>query len=226
MNDADNDDLSRHGVQPDRPSDGADFSAPLGLLTHGRLVFASGAHQVNLTASRMRDALYRARFSRPAPRVRLSDNTVTIQYQRPQSLDRPVDMDQPFAEIRLNGSIPWEIEFRDGVARLKADLGRLQLRSLDLLGGASHIELELPKPAGTTFIYISGGLIQAAIRRPAGVAMRIQLAGAVRDLVFDGQHLGAVGGETSLETPGFFSAASRYDIFITGRASDVTIRSD
>jgi hypothetical protein len=44
--------------------------------------------------------------------------------------------------------------------------------------------------------------------------------------VFDGQHVGAVDGETSLETHGFLSDVSRYDIFITGRASDVTIRSD
>jgi hypothetical protein len=174
----------------------------------------------------MRQALYRARFRHPAPRVWLREGALTIQGPLVPAPDPPPDSHPTFAEIRLNASIPWEIEFHHGASGLKANLGRLQLLSLDLLGGATHIELELSKPTGTAFIYISGGLSQGVIRRPMGVAVRLQVGGGVRELVFDGRHLGESSEDTRVETPGFADAASAYEICITGGATDVTIGSN
>ena len=222
-NDPNADRLSRCGPQPDQPGGSSDFAAPLGLSKRGRLIFAAGANQVSLKAGRMRRALYRARFPGPAPHVWADADSLTIQYGHSPPSDAPAGSRRPSAEICLNNSIPWEIEFRNGVSGLQADLSGLQLRSLDLLGGASHVELMLAKPAGTTFIYISGGLSQGAFHRPSGVGMRIRVSGAVRELVFDDQHLDVMGGETSLETPGFAGGACGYDIYIAGGASYVTI---
>ena len=54
---------------------------------------------------------------------------------------------------------------------------------------------------------------------PAGA----RLTGGAAKLQFDRQQLGAFGGLTRLETPGFEVAADRYDIRVTGGANTVTI---
>jgi hypothetical protein len=42
-------------------------------------------------------------------------------------------------------------------------------------------------------------------------------------LAFDDQHFGAIGGETHLHTPDYGSAADRYDIEVSGGASQLTV---
>ncbi|MCI0393549.1 MAG: cell wall-active antibiotics response protein, partial [Chloroflexi bacterium] len=164
-----------------------------------------------------------ARFRRHASRVWVQESIVTVEYRRFPFLEQPVNWRWPIAEIRLNGSIPWEVEFRDGAAHLNADLAQLQLRSLDILGGANQIQLALSKPLGTTFIYISGGINQSAIHVPSTAEISLRVSGGSTNLRFDGQRFGAIGGETSLESPNFDRATSRYDICIAGEAHNLTI---
>jgi hypothetical protein len=60
---------------------------------------------------------------------------VTIQYGRFPFFDWLAHTHEPLADVTLNGSIPWEIEFHGGVSRLNADLSELPLRALDLTRG-------------------------------------------------------------------------------------------
>ena len=204
-------------------SEGTDFSAPLGSLKGGRLVFASGAERLELTSSAAITDLYRAHFGYFAPRVWVKEGTITIRDRRFPSAGRPVNSAWRPAKIRLNGSIPWEIEFRRGVSHLTADLAQLQLRSLDILGGAYQIQLLLSEPSGSAFIYISGGIHQGLIRVPPTTGVRVQISGGSSNLIFVDQHLGRVGSEASLESIGYAHARQRYDIRITGGSRDLTI---
>ena len=220
-------DESSHDDDPDtRQSESRDFSAPLGKLKSGRLVFASGASRIRLKGNRMMGNLYRARFERYVPSVWTHEETLTLKYPSPPIFDHPLDWRLPQAEITLNGSIPWEIGFHNGVSQLKASLGELPLQSLDILGGANQIELTLGKPDGAAYIYVSGGIRNATIRRPAGVGLRVQVSGSISKLVFDDQHLEAASGEARLESPGFDRATSRYDLCIAGGASLLTIEQE
>lgn len=197
------------------------FSVPLGGLPRGRLVFASKANRVSLGVLPPSGELYRARFKNRTPSITLREGTVMIQYPCFDLLDWPLS--RPVAEIRLNRSIPWEVEFRGGVSGLKADLRALQIQAIDILGGASQIELSLPDPGSTVYIYIAGGVSNALIRRPPGIGLRLRLRGGAARLQVDGRRYPALGGETSIESPGFSQATGRYEIDISGGASRLTI---
>ena len=176
--------------------------APLGSATSGRLVFTAGAVDVTLLTKPALQGLVRGRFVRRVSWV---------------------GFEAGGDAITLNASIPWGIEFRGSTSNLNADLRGLELRSLDLLGGASQIRLLLSKPAKTTFIYITGGIRDGTIRVPASVGVRVQISDGVSDLLFDGQHFAEIGGATILENSIFKSATSRCDICIAGGASNLTI---
>jgi hypothetical protein len=86
------------------------FAAPLGTVTHGRLIFTNGAASLTLHAERGMPELYRATFARRIPHVWVQDGTVSIQYRRFSFLHWMAELREPLAQSILNGSIAWEIE--------------------------------------------------------------------------------------------------------------------
>jgi DNA-binding MarR family transcriptional regulator len=196
-----------------------DGTAP-GGVKEGRLEFRRGAAKVTLSADPTMRELYRAQSEGAPPDIHVDGGTVSVEYQR---RFRSFDWRRAAVHITLNGSIPWSIEVRGGLAQMEADLSRLQLRSFDMTGGAANIDVTLPRPKGTVPVRMAGGAANIAFHRPDGVPAGARLTGGAVKLQFDRQQLGAFGGLTRLETPGFEAAADRYDIRITGGASTVTI---
>ena len=196
-----------------------DFSAPLGGVTSGRLEVSSGAARMQLRADATMPELFRAHFDGRAPAVRAEAGIVTVTYTR----FRAFDWRKHAAQVALNGSVLWDIDIRGGVSKLTADLAALQLRSFDVSGGASDVAVSLPRPCGTVPIAFSGGASKLAVQRPKGVAARLQVNGGVSKLAFDAQRLGAVGGETRLESPDYGTAEDRYDITVLGGASQLAV---
>lgn len=202
---------------------GSDFVVPLDALRSGRLVFASAASRVMLRADASIGDLCRVRFGGRVPRIGAEEGTVTIRYPRFQLSDWFSYPRERPAEVALNAQVPWDIEIHDGASRLTADLRGLVLRSLEVSGGASRLELRLPPPSGAVAVRVLGGASKVAIYRPEGVAVRIRVDGGSTNLAFDDQRFGAVGGELSLLSPDFEGAPDRYDITITGGVSNLTI---
>ncbi len=212
---------------------GGSFAAPVAGTTTGRLVFLSGAPNVVLRGDPSLRELYRARFEGPVPRVRVRDGVVTVHYGRFNWFDwraRLGDVNveamlhwrKDRGEIALNPAVPWDIELRGGATRLSADLRLVDLRSFELTGGTSRVELSLPRPAGVVSIRFTGGMSIVSIHRPPGVAARLTLKGGAGQIVLDDQRVKGPG-NLLLETPGAGSAAARYEVEITGGASRVTL---
>jgi DNA-binding MarR family transcriptional regulator len=208
----------RAGSQGD--SDG-EFATPLGSVESGRLKFANGAFRLTLRAASGMDDLYRARFEGPPPKVEVEDGTVIFRRSRRFML---FDLRRHSEEVTLNAAVPWEIEVRGGAARTEAELGGLELSSFVLKGGISDLTLTLPEPSGVVPIRLSGGASKASIRRPAGVEARMNLKGGASKLTFDGQSFDAVGGKVRLQSAGYEGALDRYDIEISGGASEISIQ--
>ena len=143
--------------------------APLGSASSGRLMFARGAANVTLSVDPLMEELFRARFDGPLPEVHAQDGDVTIRYPR---TFHPFEWRKRAAEVTLNGSIPWGIEFRGGLSGLDADLSGLGLGSFEVIGGARTGAVTLPRPSGTVPVRVSGGVSDVTIHRPAGVAAR------------------------------------------------------
>jgi hypothetical protein len=202
---------------------GGEFAAPLGSLRSGRLVFASGASWVTVRADSSMADLYHARFEGQAPRVRAEDGTVTIRFPRFPLFDWLYYLRERPAEVTLNAQIPWDIEIRDGASRLTADLLGLELGSFDVRGGASRVEVTLPPPSGIVPIRVLGGASNVTIHRPEGVAAQVRVGRGSTNLAFDEKRFGAIGGEVGLRSPAYEGTSDRYDITITGGASNLTI---
>lgn len=206
-----------------RKSENSDFLIPNNSVQCGHLVFVSEVAWVGILTDPWMSELACGSFEHILPRVRIDADTITIQYRDFSSLNVRDHLQKQVGAITLNPLTPWEIEFREHISNLHADLRGLVLRSLDLLGGARQIELLLSNPIKTSFIYIPGGIENSVIHVPTGVGIRVQLNGSIGHLFFDARHFDAPGGNTSLENALFQSADNRYDICITGAVSNLTI---
>src|SRR5262249_52367216 len=110
-------------------------------------------------------------------------------------------------------------------SEITAELGNLNLASLEVKGGAYMARLELPAPSGVVPLRIGGGASQTAIRRPAGTAARVHIRGWASEFAFDDQTYGTVGNDVRLQSQGFDSAAPFYDIEVDTPASQLSITS-
>ena len=197
------------------------FATPLGSLESGRLVFANGTSRLTLRADSGMDDLYRASFEGTAPKVEVQDRTVTLRRSRRFQL---FDSPRHSEEVTLNAAVPWEVEVRGGAARIEADLTGLELSSFVLKGGISDLTLTLPEPSGVVPIRLSGGAAKASIRRPAWVEARLSVNGGASKLTFDEQSFDALGGKVRLQSPGYDEATGRYEIEVSGGASELTVQ--
>ena len=164
--------------------------------------------------------LYHASFGGPAPEILVQGNHVIVQ---PRRRFRLFDWRGHSSNIVLNAGLPWAISFRGAMWQMTADLRGLRLESLEVTGGASHVEVWLPEVEGTVPIRLAGGASSILLHRPAGTAMRAEVTGGASQLVFDDQRLGAIGGRNVLASPGFEEATGRYEVRFSGGASQITI---
>ena len=197
-----------------------DFSSPLGDLASARLVFPTGAIQLNVHVDCDMAELYRAHFEGTIPDVKVKQGTVTIRYSRHKWL---AAREQRTADVALSVAVPWQIVIQGGVSEVAADLRGLNLLGLEVNGGLSAIKVELPEPSGIVPVRITGGASDVKVHRPAGVAARVHLKGWASVFVFDDQTYDKVGADVRLHSPNYDGAAQRYDIEVMGSASMLTL---
>jgi DNA-binding MarR family transcriptional regulator len=196
------------------------ISAPLGGLASGQLV-VSGVNSLRLHGKNGMAELYRAQFDGLTPEVKVTNGVIGIRSPRRRWV-LPGGHGTT-AEVTLNASIPWRILVQGGASVVNAELGSLNLSGLELKGGMSLIDLDLPTPSSVAPIHISGGASQITIRRPAGVAARVHLQGWASAFVFDDQTFTAVGNNVRVQSDNYKPSDPHYDIEITSSASMVTI---
>jgi hypothetical protein len=171
--------------------------------------------------------LFQAQFSGLIPSVTTRADRVMIRY-RPSFVDwfkHGLFGNRHSGSIRLNNSVPWELDLHGGVSNLDADLQGISLRSLTLTGGVSQATILLPHPIGTVQIQFASGVSNLKIVRPPDVSAQLRVDGGASQLMFDDQHYGSIGGEIRLTSPEYKSAADRYDIIVGGGVSNLVIGS-
>ena len=212
---------------------GGSYAVPIGGVTSGRLIFLSGAPRISLRGDPTLTELYRATFAGPVPRMRARGGVVTVSYPRlgwfdwraqvaGQNIDASAHWRKDTGEIALNSTIPWAIELRGGVSSWTADLRTLRLQSFELRGGASKVEMLLPRPEGVVPIRVAGGMSRISIQRPVGVAAGLTIQGGVSEVLVDGEVVKSIG-HLSMQTPGADVSPDRYEIEVGGGASKVSI---
>ena len=184
-----------------------------------RLVFPHGVANLTIRVDASITETYRAEFYGPKPQVSESEGVVTIDYPR----FNPLIWGRTSANVTLNPARAWAIEIRGGVSHLDADLRRLELAGIDVHGGASQFDVQLPRPTGGVRIGVSGGASKLTLRRPVAVPARLHVGGGASKLALDDQFFGAIGGPVRLETPDYSAAGDRYEVEIGGGASKITV---
>ena len=214
--------LERAAAEPKKQN--GDFAAAMGSVVNGRLAFTRGASQVTLSAKPDLLSLYQAHFEGHVPDVRVQEGKVTIRYPHLPLLGWLIyQWRQPAAEIALNASIPWNLDFRGGISQLTANLTRATLGSIEMRGGVSQARLSLPHPTETVSVRFIGGASHVWLKRPSGTAVRVHIGGGVDRLAIDGQRFGPAGNGLRWETEDYPNTTHRYNVEILGGASHITI---
>ena len=191
-------------------------SAPLGAVDQAHLVFTRGASHLAIAVDPTMSDLFRARFDRKAPEFRVDGGTVSVKY-------RP-GLHPPRGELTLSGQVPWSIEARWGMSDIVADLDGLELTRLEISGGASRLDVRLPRPKASVPIRVGGGASNVELIRPAGVPVRVRVGAGASYLTIDDVTI-ENGLRKDLQSPGYDVTEERYDIEIGAGASKVHVRS-
>jgi hypothetical protein len=127
------------------------------------------------------------------------------------------------AEIELTRAVPWSLVLAGGPGNSSVDLRGLELRALEIAVDAGNVRIVLPAPRRVVHVRIGGGASKLTVLHPEQTAVGPRIAGGPSRLAFEGQRYGATGGETRHESEGDTNAAGRYEIEITGGASELTV---
>ena len=199
---------------------GGRSTAPLEGVSLGRLEFIKGAAKAKIGVDASLSGLYRADFKGSVPDINIDGGTVTIGHRRHLL---PFDWRVAKSTIALNPAVPWEISMKGGMWKLTCDLRGLELRSLEVGGGASDVEIWLPAAAGIVAVRISGGASDVRLHRPAGCALAAEVTGGASQLTFDGESLAAMGRRSRIESPNYAASQDRFEVRMSGGASQLTI---
>lgn len=208
------------------PAAGEIFTAPLGRLTSARLEFPRGAWTLRVSGDPMLESLYEARFDNELASVRHDRGVVSVQYRWPTLVEAARQVfggPKTKGTLVLNGSIPWEIELKRGMASMEWDLSLVPVRSLRMLSGVSDVEVTLPVARGTVPIRIHGGVSNLKIHRPEAVPARLTVAGGISNVRFDRKLYRASEKFEGSQSPEYAGAADRYDIEVAGGISNLTV---
>lgn len=200
--------------------DKGNFSAPLDNLESGRLILQAEGVQLILRAGDLAGKLYQARIEGPVPDIKVKDGVVKIRY--PRRLWLP-GTEKHTMEITLSTAIPWQITFQGGGAMMTAELDGLDLHEVEANGSGSTFSFQLPDPKRMVPIRLGGFGSEFNIRRPEGVAVRVQSNGWGSGVVFDNQPMSKASSAMPTQSPDYESADVGYDIETTGSGSMITI---
>ncbi|HEY8474771.1 MAG TPA: hypothetical protein VIL37_19390 [Natronosporangium sp.] len=183
-----------------------------------RLSFDDGLEQVDLRAGDDPEALLTARFGEPLPSVWAAGGTVHIGYPMGSRLLRRVHPNT----IRLNPGVPWALDVHGGTSGLEADLTGVDVRSVAFHSGAANVRLVLGRPDSPRPIRLAS-LKRVRIERPAGVPVRLELAGGATNVTLDDKRFGAIGRGLTDHTDGYDPTAPHYLVTVAGGADTLTI---
>jgi hypothetical protein len=178
---------------------------------------------LHLQADDGMSGLYQAHFEGPLPDVAAKDGLVTIRY--PKRLWN-LGGGKRRAHVALTTAIPWQIVIRGGAFEVTADLRHLDLAGLEVKGGASMINVNLPAPSMAVPVKITGGASEIVVRRPAGVPVRVHLKGWASMLTLDDQPFTDIGNDVRMQSPDYQPTAPGYYIEVQSSTSAVTVTAE
>jgi hypothetical protein len=197
---------------------GVPHQAAAGLLRDtGTVDLVSGATTVSVRTADLGPD--RVRATTPdgagvAPVLDVQDDTVTV-HLVPTGLSGPGAV-----TVLLDPRVRWQVRMSGGAVSQRLDLRGARLSGVDLVAGATRIELDLPVPDRTVPVRMEGGATEFTVHVPAGVATGVRVGGGAASTDVDGVRRTGLAGGTVLSTS---TATDRYDVDATAGVSTLVL---
>jgi hypothetical protein len=189
------------------PSDGRD-EATVELLT--------GATAVTVRAVDLGGPLYRVRTpddARQVPQVTDRDGLVQVQ------LGDSGRAGPSTVEIDLATVTRWRVRLLGGATRQVVDLSAGRVAEVALVGGATSVDLTLPRPAGNVPVRMESGVATWAVHAPAGVPVSLFVGSGAGTVTIDGATRTGIAAGTPFPGDGWADAKDRYELTAAGGMS-------
>jgi hypothetical protein len=201
------------------PADHA-VSAPRAGLTDSAFELLSGAASVTVRTADIGGDLYRASTpldSGQLPKVINQNGRVQLQLVNSGPLGATA------LDVQLSNKVKWSVRMSGGATSESLQLATGKVSAVDIVTGATNIDVSLPKPTGTVPVRISGGASELTVHTPAGVAARVTANSGAGQIIVYGANRQGVAAGTVLTSPGWATASNRYDVQLLSGVGVVTV---
>jgi hypothetical protein len=208
----------------------ADLTERLGGLSAATLDTDYSGATMEVQAGSLDNLLYKAHVDYPGgenpPTFSLDHETGTLSIRESDGFSafHLFGSNRQHILITLTDTIPWTIRIGGGAANIRLDLRNLQLSKVEIEGGASRVDAQLPAPKGTVVLTVGGGASDLTLRAPAETQWRVSVSGGASAITINRATTATLGGDFQQESPGYASASNRYEISISGGASHLDFR--
>ena len=176
------------------PSTSRTATGPVDGVRSATFQLMDGATSVRFTAEALGDDLYRVSVPADAgirPEVDRDGGDVRLRL-RPAS-----DGGSGIVNIVVNEKIGWALRTLGGAREIRIDMTGGSPSEINLAGGASLIDVALPRPSAAVPVIMTGGVDQFRVRVPSGTPVRVTAASGAGAVTVDGQvHQGVAGGQS------------------------------
>ena len=202
-----------------------DASGKVGNLDHATVQVDAGAANITMQgSSTLGSDLYRAHieYTGRKPDVSLDGSSGDLQISQGSGSSFFFQSHRFVLNLQLNSRVRWKITVDSGDATDTLNLSSVHVTGIELNTGAGREDITLGAPSGTVPITLDGGALTVKVHRPKGVAASAAVSGGAVSLTFDGLQSHAVGSVTR-QTSDYGGASDRYQIEVSGGASNVTV---
>ncbi|MEU7908751.1 hypothetical protein [Actinoplanes sp. NPDC049118] len=201
-------------VAPPAPSaTAAAGTGPLSTPARGRtdasFELVSDTATIDLRTAALGGDLYRITTpdgSGVVPRAAIGDDGVRL------FLDDNGERGDAAVTVVLSAEVRWRLRITGGVKRGVFDLSGAEVDGVELAGGATRIDLTLPKPDGTLPIRMSGGVNRFEVRTGGRVPVRVRTREGAGQVRLDGRTDDGVARGASFLSPDWEDSTDRIDL--------------
>jgi hypothetical protein len=126
-------------------------------------------------------------------------------------------------DVQLSSSVLWQVSIDGGTTDESLDLHGGRVSGVDVVGGTSHLDLQLPAASGTMTVRETGGASAVEVHAAANVPAQVRFAGGAGSSTIDGAARSGIAGGTLVSPSGWAAATNKYDIELDGGVSSFVL---
>jgi hypothetical protein len=184
-------------------------------LTAATLLLPRCLENLHTSAGDNGHHLLGASFVGPLPEIEAMAGAVSVRYPR--------GMKDASGHMVIAADVTWTIEVKKGITNWNCDLTEIDLAAIRVTGGIRQSTIRLPKPRRQVEVTLDGGVSGLSVIRPTGIATTLTLRGGAKDLTFDDQTFGALGGDVDLEAKPTDHDSGQYHITVSGGPNQLRV---